>query len=621
MAVTDHIASCRKHPLSDNDRTHAADAANATLLHASLQAVAEKGERDEPLGDLDEDQIQIDEHNYAAEVDLVEEESEMEGQAESAGELVPESTLVDPKTEPSAVPCHLCGQNIVFSGLAEHLRVTHSDMEGEEAARAIEALGTRQMEGDVRELEGHVGVEGADMEVAMEVPVEQSSVEVVQSMEEVQTGQHQTDPSIATPLPEAELTTEPTTLVPAGRRKFRCPDHELTFTSQAEHTQHYMEVHWGVTSDPVAPTEEKQSEPEVLPSAPVKRGRGRPPKYPRLEPKPKPKPEPISETLSDYDDDVADPDFDIKSTPFLPRFRVQPGPRSSAKCKFCYKTFASSTNLQKHIRDRHSADKMKPLPCTVCGKLFRNSAQRRNHQRTVHEGKKRKYIHRNYPTKRKTYMCESCGYTTPELIRLRNHKLSVHEGKYPYECTICDYKTNEKADLRRHENKHQGIRRYACQFCTYRSDQRWLLVNHCLRQHSIQLEKNSRNTRGSIWSSRRKRRDEMDGEDAGDPALAGYTQEIIIEPQSLVEYQQHGGESYLVPMVTTNEHGEETVTMYAVQQGDPGNEVVLGDEVAVETVTGLAGEVAVETVGEEEAHAGGVVYLQEDGTILETTYS
>ena len=221
---------------------------------------------------------------------------------------------------------------------------------------------------------------------------------------------------------------------------YTCSRHRISFASQDELTQHFVEVHWGLTKD---------------------------------------------------------------GATGLPVGGVGENP---VKCPFCYKKFATCERFDLHVQYVHAPDKMGNALCTTCGKKFLNGTRLRNHVREVHEGKRRTRV----PPRRgpngapvKYHMCDKCVYSTPILLRLRNHYMSEHEGVHPYACDRCEYKTNEKSDLRRHKLKHYGLKRYRCDYCPYKTDTRWVLVKHCHSQHGVELPRRSRDTLGCRTSKRR----------------------------------------------------------------------------------------------------------------------
>ena len=474
--------------------------------------------------------------------------------------------------------CDNCGQDVNRYELARHLRTC--DREAPEVIE--ESVAEGQPVGTVQISKGETQNEGQPVST-----VQISKGETQKEATEAKDAASPDGKSIEQPKPAAENGADSEgkqEKIPGISGSFRCPQHGQRFENQADLTKHYIEDHWGITDAKVHEAQmQKEQKQQNIQQRVAKRRRGRPRKVVNID----------SEEGSQGDFEWSRAKRKRKH-PWLPQLRGMP---KTERCQHCYKKFPSSEHLARHIIRAHTEEKLKRMLCQACGKDFRNRAQWRNHYRTVHEGKKRRkvYYPPKKPTQKKMYVCELCGYTTPEGVRLRNHRMSVHEGQMPYQCDMCDYKTNEKADMRRHRHKHEGIKRYSCHACAYRTDQRWLLVNHCLRQHGIRMNRISRDTRGGFWSNRRRRRDNPTDETSLAMVPQTITHEVFLESGELVGSQ----EGYYVPMVTTNENGEEQVAMYAI-----GGDTITEHEVDVHTV-------------EEEAKTGEVVYIQEDGTIME----
>jgi len=82
---------------------------------------------------------------------------------------------------------------------------------------------------------------------------------------------------------------------------------------------------------------------------------------------------------------------------------------------------------------------------------------------------------------KKEYLCHQCDYRYTKMGNLKKH-LDRHEGiKYP--CTQCDYQAPRSDNLRKHiRNKHEGIK-YPCNHCEYKAAMPYNLKVHVKTQH------------------------------------------------------------------------------------------------------------------------------------------
>ena len=51
---------------------------------------------------------------------------------------------------------------------------------------------------------------------------------------------------------------------------------------------------------------------------------------------------------------------------------------------------------------------------------------------------------------KKPHQCSICDYNSSDKRQLKQHIASVHEGKKPHECSICDYTSSKKGNLKQH---------------------------------------------------------------------------------------------------------------------------------------------------------------------------
>ena len=59
------------------------------------------------------------------------------------------------------------------------------------------------------------------------------------------------------------------------------------------------------------------------------------------------------------------------------------------------------------------------------------------------------------------YKCSICNYETLEKSNLKRHFDSVHEKKKPHKCTICENSFSDKGGLKKHLDTVHGEKRKA----------------------------------------------------------------------------------------------------------------------------------------------------------------
>lgn len=89
-------------------------------------------------------------------------------------------------------------------------------------------------------------------------------------------------------------------------------------------------------------------------------------------------------------------------------------------CMICYKEFAYSNDLRKHLRI-HSGER--PFQCAHCDQKFRQAGCLKNHIACQHGTNT-------------VYTCYYCNKSFPIKERLRLH-MRIHSGERPYKCTLC----------------------------------------------------------------------------------------------------------------------------------------------------------------------------------------
>lgn len=55
------------------------------------------------------------------------------------------------------------------------------------------------------------------------------------------------------------------------------------------------------------------------------------------------------------------------------------------------------------------------------------------------------------------HTCLHCNYSSPSVANVRRHMI-IHSGERPYACNVCDFRCNQKENLKRHYKlKHMFI--------------------------------------------------------------------------------------------------------------------------------------------------------------------
>ncbi|KAJ9591177.1 hypothetical protein L9F63_002294, partial [Diploptera punctata] len=144
-------------------------------------------------------------------------------------------------------------------------------------------------------------------------------------------------------------------------------------------------------------------------------------------------------------------------------------------CPDCGKGFKQSSQLRNH-RVMHLDRKSGPVPrwyaskrCDICFKSYADSKCLKKHIQAVH-------------SKLRPYVCQVCGHASARRAMLQMH-LRQHTGEKPYGCTLCDYRTGDHNSLRRHTMRHTGQRPYRCPHCDYSAIQSNSYKNHLRSKH------------------------------------------------------------------------------------------------------------------------------------------
>ena len=130
------------------------------------------------------------------------------------------------------------------------------------------------------------------------------------------------------------------------------------------------------------------------------------------------------------------------------------------------------------LLNRHYINNHPPMKCLTCDKAFNCPSSLEQHL----------YLHKNL-----RYQCDVCGTKFPFESTLKSHKIThlterphkcnfkkctksfynigdlrkhkkVHLGE-DWKCTICEYVSKDKCNLKAHMRKHSNLKPYICASC------------------------------------------------------------------------------------------------------------------------------------------------------------
>ena len=122
-------------------------------------------------------------------------------------------------------------------------------------------------------------------------------------------------------------------------------------------------------------------------------------------------------------------------------------------CNVCGKQFKSQKKLSDHSWATHSDEN---LPCSSCDKTFRTKTHLANHITNKHTEKEPVQCDFKTNNMTSTYYSTSKG-------NLKAHKKRVHEkvtvlDQHKFACSSCDFKTDKKFNLERHNVSCKRLR-------------------------------------------------------------------------------------------------------------------------------------------------------------------
>ena len=160
-------------------------------------------------------------------------------------------------------------------------------------------------------------------------------------------------------------------------------------------------------------------------------------------------------------------------------------------CNICGNGFKKSSQLESHKpcpKDKSVIDYIEQpndgfgVICKQCDKLFATTTTVKHHIRMIHQGHYAKLT--EDPSWKVKCICGDCGKGFPDPYQLKRH-VFTHSGSKPYKCTQCDKYFTAMGSQRSHiKDVHQQIKNVTCEECGLAMFNRTRLNAHIRQEHS-----------------------------------------------------------------------------------------------------------------------------------------
>ncbi|XP_029634689.1 zinc finger protein 99 [Octopus sinensis] len=175
-------------------------------------------------------------------------------------------------------------------------------------------------------------------------------------------------------------------------------------------------------------------------------------------------------------------------------------------CQMCAQAFGEDSELQSHIKQRHTSHDEKDFFCQFCPYATSNKYSYQTHMYRVHKTRApgdnreefkcphcdfvtifghRYRIHMNSHNNIRQYVCEFCSKAFVSSNSLRRHKLWLHSSE-SLSCPFCTYETKTKQSLSVHvrtQHTMKGVKPYMCRYCDFRSATGGNCRKHIMNKH------------------------------------------------------------------------------------------------------------------------------------------
>ncbi|XP_005093229.1 zinc finger protein 91 [Aplysia californica] len=147
-------------------------------------------------------------------------------------------------------------------------------------------------------------------------------------------------------------------------------------------------------------------------------------------------------------------------------------------CKECSYTTVRQADLENHQKNSHKCwQDFQDFMCKACNLLLLSKKEYQVHMLS------------HFTTVRQNYKCQLCDYTSIVQKSYIEH-MKTHAVDKPFTCTICDYSSNRRLNLKMHlKRQHKinlvGFATYSCKLCSFSCERVQDYSKHMRFCHSV----------------------------------------------------------------------------------------------------------------------------------------
>jgi len=144
-------------------------------------------------------------------------------------------------------------------------------------------------------------------------------------------------------------------------------------------------------------------------------------------------------------------------------------------CTWCVFKSNKYSVVKKHIEIHH--ERKKHYPCKECVFVGQSVDDYAEHYHTFHKTD-------SYP-----HACTDCSFKCTNKHDLKQHYSDTHSKQRLYVCKMCDHKSNDVNNMKRHINTVHGNSKkvYKCDDCNYETDQKMTFLGHKYNVHGLSV--------------------------------------------------------------------------------------------------------------------------------------